>query len=125
MENTLLVTDDSMIIREMIKDVAVEAGWRIVGEAADGQEAIDRYQALRPTAVTLDLVMPEFDGLHGLKGIRAFDPDAQVLLVSAIDQKQVLKEAIAHGAADFIVKPFEKARLTAALLALAKRSAVT
>lgn len=125
MENTLLVTDDSMIIREMIKDVAVEAGWRIVGEAADGQEAIDRYRTLRPTAVTLDLVMPEFDGLHGLKGIRAFDPDAQVLLVSAIDQKPVLKEAIAYGAADFIVKPFEKARLTAALQALAKRSAVT
>jgi two-component system chemotaxis response regulator CheY len=125
MENTLLVTDDSMIIREMIKDVAVEAGWRIVGEAADGQEAIDRYRTLRPTAVTLDLVMPDFDGLHGLKGIRAFDPDAQVLLVSAIDQKPVLKEAIAHGAADFIVKPFEKARLTEALQALAKRSAVT
>jgi two-component system chemotaxis response regulator CheY len=69
--------------------------------------------------------MPDFDGLHGLKGIRAFDPDAQVLLVSAIDQKPVLKEAIAHGAADFIVKPFEKARLTEALQALAKRSAVT
>lgn len=124
MENTLLVTDDSMIIREMIKDVAVAAGWRVVAEAANGQEAIDRYQALRPTAVTLDLVMPEFDGIYGLKGIRAFDPNAQVLLVSAIDQKNVLKEAIAHGAADFIVKPFEKTRLATALNALAIQAAV-
>jgi len=124
MENTLLVTDDSMIIREMIKDVAAAAGWRVVAEAANGQEAIDRYQALRPTAVTLDLVMPEFDGIYGLKGIRAFDPNAQVLLVSAIDQKNVLKEAIAHGAADFIVKPFEKTRLATALNALAIQAAV-
>jgi len=124
MENTLLITDDSMIIRELIKDVATQAGWRVVAEATNGQEAIDRYRALRPTAVTLDLVMPEFDGLHGLKGIRAFDPEAQVLLVSAIDQIKVLKEAISCGAADFIVKPFEKNRLKAALEALANQAAV-
>lgn len=122
MDKTLLITDDSMIIREMIKEVAAASGWRIVAEAENGQEAIERYQAHRPTAVTLDLIMPEFDGLHGLKGIRAFDPDAKVLLVSAIDQAKVLREAISGGAADFIVKPFEKGRLRDALELLSRQT---
>jgi two-component system chemotaxis response regulator CheY len=118
MERTLLVTDDSLIIRELIKDTAVQHGWRVIGEASDGQSAIDRYRELRPTAVTLDLVMPQYDGLHALKGIRAFDGDARVLVVSAIDQTNVLREAIQCGASDFIVKPFAKDRVAAALDAL-------
>ncbi len=118
MAHTLLVTDDSMIIRELIKDTAAECGWTVVAEAANGQEAIDKYRALRPTAVTLDLVMPDYDGLHALKGIRAFDPNARVLVVSAINQTNVLKEAIQCGAADFIVKPFEKNQIVSALNAL-------
>lgn len=115
MNPTLLVADDSMIIRELIKDAAAQYGWQVVGEAADGREAIERYRALRPTAVTLDLVMPEYDGLYGLRGIRELDPAAQVLVVSAIDQKEVLREAISCGAADFLVKPFDKARLAKTL----------
>lgn len=118
MERTLLITDDSLIIRELIKDTAAQHGWRVVGEAADGQAAIARYRELRPTAVTLDLVMPQYDGLHALKGIRAFDDKARVLVVSAIDQANVLKEAIQCGASDFIVKPFEKERVASALDAL-------
>lgn len=123
MDHTLLITDDSMIIRELIKDAAAESGWHVVAEAANGQEAIDRYRELQPTAVTLDLVMPQYDGLHALKGIRGLDPDARVLIVSAIDQAGVLKEAIQCGAADFIVKPFEKNRLRAALQILAPQEA--
>ncbi len=108
MTRRLLVTDDAIIIREMIKDAATEAGWEIAGEATNGQEAIDQYVALRPDACTLDLVMPHFDGLHGLRGILQFDPDARVCVVSALDQKHVLKEAFQIGAADFIVKPFDR-----------------
>lgn len=119
MERTLLITDDSLLIRALIKDVAVQCGWQIVGEAGDGRAAVDAYRSLKPTAVTLDLVMPGCDGLHALKGIREFDADARVLVVSAIDQPNVLKEAIRSGAADFIVKPFDKRRLAAALEALA------
>jgi len=104
----LLVTDDAIIIREMIKDFAVEAGWEIAGEAADGQEAIELYQQLRPDACTLDLVMPGYDGLHGLRGILDIDPEARVCVVSALDQRKVLKEAFQAGAADFVVKPFER-----------------
>lgn len=116
--NRLLVTDDSMIIREMIKDLATQSGWEIAGEATNGQEAIDAYRSLRPDAVTLDLIMPEYDGLHALRGIRDVDPQARVLVVSAIDQPEVLREAVMLGAADFVVKPFNPLRLRNALALL-------
>jgi two-component system chemotaxis response regulator CheY len=108
MSRTLLVADDATIIREMIKDVATQAGWEVVGEATNGQEAIDRYAELQPDAMTLDLVMPEYDGLHALRGIMAAQPDAKVLVVSAINQSQVLKTAFRLGASDFVVKPFDR-----------------
>ena len=108
MTRRLLVTDDAIIIREMIKDAAVEAGWEIVGEATNGQEAIERYLEIRPDACTLDLVMPQYDGLHALRGILKADPEARVCVVSALDQKHVLKEAFQIGATDFIVKPFDR-----------------
>ena len=108
MARRLLVTDDALIIRELIKDAATSAGWEVVGEAANGQQAIDRYRDLEPDAVTLDLVMPEYGGLHALRGIVDLDPDAKVLVVSALEQTKVLKEAFTLGAFDFIVKPFDK-----------------
>ncbi len=115
MSKKLLVIDDALIIRAMIKDAAETAGWQIAGEASNGQEAVERYQQLDPDAVTLDLVMPDYDGLHALRGILEHDPDAKVLIVSALDQRNVLKDAINLGAADFIVKPFQKDCLTGAL----------
>ena len=115
MARTLLVTDDAMIIRQIIKDMAASAGWEVVGEASNGQEAIDRYRELRPDAVTLDLVMPEHDGLHALHGIMEFDPKAKVLVVSALEQRGVLKDAFKAGAADFVSKPFDKQGLQATL----------
>jgi two-component system chemotaxis response regulator CheY len=118
MPRTLLVADDAMIIRQIIKDMANSAGWTVVGEAANGQEAIDRYRELRPDAVTLDLVMPERDGLFALHGIMKFDPQAKVLLVSALEQRGVLKEAFKAGAADFVSKPFDKQSLQATLAQL-------
>lgn len=121
MVKRLLVIDDAMIIREMIKDAAREDGWEIAGHAVNGQEGIEQYELLRPDAVTLDLVMPEFDGLHALRGIRSFDSKAQVLIVSALDQAEILKEALRCGAADFISKPFNKVRLLAALAKMATR----
>lgn len=108
MAKRLLVIDDAAIIREIIKDVASAAGWEIVGEASNGRLGIERYQELKPDAVTLDLVMPEYDGLYALRGIIAADPDAKVLVVSALDQKSILKEAFKAGATDFLVKPFDK-----------------
>ena len=115
MRPTLLVTDDSMIIREKIKDVALQNGWDVVGEAENGQEAIEAFARLRPAAVTLDMVMPEFDGLHALRGIRQLDGTARVLIVSAIDQMEIFVEAVQLGAIDFVLKPFTQERLQSGL----------
>jgi two-component system, chemotaxis family, chemotaxis protein CheY len=115
MTRSLLVVDDAIIIRELIKDAAIDEGWTIAGEACDGQQAIDRYRELRPDAVTLDLVMPYYNGLHAIRGILKLAPDARILVVSALDQKNILKEAFALGVFDFIVKPFTKAILVETL----------
>jgi two-component system chemotaxis response regulator CheY len=108
MKKRLLITDDAMIIRTMIRDLATEAGWEVVAEATNGAEAVELYREFRPDAVTLDLVMPEFDGLHGLRGIREIDPDARVIVVSALNTQNVLKESFKLGATDFVLKPFQK-----------------
>lgn len=119
MGRKLLVTDDAVIIRELIKDVALASGWEIAGEAGNGQEAIELYGQLRPHAVTLDLVMPEYDGLHALRGILEADPQARICVVSALDQSSILREAFRLGAGDFIVKPFDKELLATTLDRLA------
>ena len=115
MAKTLLVVDDALIIREIVKETAIGVGWEIAGEATNGQEAIDQYLQLKPSAVTLDMVMPEYDGIHALRGIISADPEAKILVLSALDQKAVLQEAFKLGASDFIVKPFDKARLLESL----------
>ena len=124
MTRRLLVADDAMIIRKIIKDMAINAGWEVVGEATNGQEAIDRYRELKPDAMTLDLVMPEHDGLHALHGIMAFDSEAKILVVSALEQRGILKDAIKAGAADFVAKPFDKRILQATLDQLVPNSNV-
>jgi len=106
MTRRLLIVDDALIIREIIKDAVTNAGWEIAGEAVNGQQAVEQYERLRPDAVTLDLVMPEYDGLHALEGILHLDPNAKVVVVSALDQKNILKQAFKIGATDFVVKPF-------------------
>jgi two-component system chemotaxis response regulator CheY len=111
MSKRILVADDAVIIREIIKDRAREAGFEVVGEATNGKEAFEKYQALSPDVATLDLVMPEYDGLYGLREIMQAKPSAKVVVVSALDQKDVLKQAFKLGAADFIVKPFDHAAL--------------
>ncbi len=111
MSRTLLVVDDAVIIRKIIKDTVTSLGWQVVGEAADGREAIEQYKKLNPDLVTLDLVMPEHDGMYALRGIIGADPEAKVVVVSAIEQKGVLKDAFKAGAVDFVVKPFDKENL--------------
>ncbi len=119
----LLVVDDALFMRKMIGGVAAEAGWSVVGEAANGAEAVTLYEQLRPDLVTLDLVMPVMGGLDALKRIRAFDPDAKVVVVSALDQKQALLDSIREGAIDFVVKPFDRQRVINLLGKLAGGSA--
>jgi two-component system chemotaxis response regulator CheY len=111
----LLVVDDALLMRKMISDVAAQVGWEVVGEARNGREAVELYDRLRPDLVTMDVVMPEMNGLEALRRIRAVDPDAQVVMVTALDQKQTLLESIRDGAIDFIVKPFEHDRIASLL----------
>jgi two-component system, chemotaxis family, chemotaxis protein CheY len=114
----LLVVDDALFMRKMICGVAAEAGWEVVGEAGDGAEAISQYQKLRPDLVTMDLVMPVMGGLEALRQIRALDPEARVVVVTALDQKQALMDSIQDGAIDFVVKPFERQRILNLLVKL-------
>lgn len=107
----LLVVDDALFMRKMICGVAAEAGWEVAGEAGDGATAVSLYQELRPDLVTMDLVMPVMGGLEALRQIRALDPEASIVVVTALDQKQALMESIRDGAIDFIVKPFERERV--------------
>lgn len=110
----LLVVDDAMLMRRLIRDVATQAGWDVAGEAANGVEAVAMYERLRPDLVTMDVVMPEMGGLDALRAIR-LDPQARVVMITALDQKQTLQDAIGAGALDFIVKPFERGRITSLL----------
>jgi len=116
---TLLVADDALIIREMIKDIAIQAGWEIVGEAENGKEAVEKFEELHPDAVTLDVVMPEFDGIYAVRHIMEKHPDARIVMVSAVDQKSVLTDAFELGVSDFLVKPFDQKVLVKTLECLA------
>lgn len=114
-QKKILVVDDALIIRKMIIDLAKECGWAIAGEAKDGQEACEIYSNQKPDLVTMDMVMPNMNGLEALKKIREIDPNARVIMISAVNQKDKLMESIEAGASDFIVKPFDKTRLKALL----------
>lgn len=109
--NRLLIVDDALIMRMKISEVAKRAGWDVVGQACNGQEALDMYQELKPDLVTMDMVMPDVDGLAALEAIRAVAPSAKIVMVSAVNQKDKLKRCIELGAIDFIVKPFDPEEL--------------
>jgi two-component system chemotaxis response regulator CheY len=112
MPKRVLIVDDALIMRKRIKDIAERAGWEVAGEAANGEEAVAMYDRVSPDLVTLDIVMPKMDGVTALKQVLANDPAAQVVMISAVDQRDKLTECIEHGAVDFIVKPFDADRLT-------------
>ena len=111
MNNRLLIVDDAMIMRLRIREIAIQSGWDVVGEAKNGEQAIEMFRSLKPDLVTMDIVMPSIDGVEALRAIRAEDPNAQVCMVSAVNQREKLAECIRLGAVDFIVKPFDKIRL--------------
>ena len=111
MVKRVLIVDDALIMRRRIREIAEAAGWVVAGEAKDGQEAVALFQQEHPDLVTLDIVMPRMDGVTALKGMIAADPNARVVMISAVDQKDKLTECIENGAIDFIVKPFDKSRL--------------
>ena len=111
----VLVVDDAAFMRKMVSDALSGGGHEIVGEAGNGVEAISQYQELRPDVMTLDITMPEKDGLAALKEIMAIDPSAKVVMCSALGQESKVLEAVKSGAKDFVVKPFQPDRVLSAI----------
>ena len=103
----VLVVDDALYMRSMIRDILTNSGrFEVVGEAANGREAVERFQELRPDLVTMDIVMPELDGIEATREILGRNPGAVIVMVSALGQEALVIESISAGAKDFIVKPF-------------------
>ena len=103
----VLVVDDAIFMRNMLKDIFNDDQFEIVGEAANGVEAVERFKELRPDLTTMDIVMPFKSGIEATKEILAIDKNAIVVMCSALGQESLVMEAIEAGAADFVVKPFK------------------
>jgi two-component system chemotaxis response regulator CheY len=111
----VLIVDDAAFMRKVLGDALAKGGHEVIGEAANGLEAVSQYQALRPDVTTLDITMPEKDGLEALREIIASDPSARVIMCSALGQESKVLESIKSGAKDFIVKPFQPERVLEAI----------
>lgn len=115
MSNKVLIVDDAAFMRMMIKEILSKNGYSIVGEASDGAQAVEKYKELGPDLVTMDITMPEMDGISALKEIKKMDPNARVIMCSAMGQQAMVIDAIQAGAKDFIVKPFQADRVLEAI----------
>ncbi|MGB9840309.1 response regulator [Thermovenabulum sp.] len=111
----ILIVDDAAFMRMMIKDILSKNGFQVVGEAENGLMAIEKYKELKPGLVIMDITMPEMDGIEAVKRIRSLDPQAKIIMCSAMGQQAMVIEAIQAGAKDFIVKPFQPDRVVEAV----------
>jgi len=111
----VLIVDDATFMRMMIKDILEKNGYQVIGEAGNGLKAVELYKAEKPDVVTMDITMPEMDGIEAVKAIREFDPGAKIVMCSAMGQQSMVMDAIRAGAKDFIVKPFQADRVLEAI----------
>lgn len=110
MSRVILVVDDAAFMRMMIRDILVKEGY-VIHEAVNGRDAVEKYSELKPDLVTMDITMPEMDGIAALRAIREADDTATVLMVSAMGQQKMIVEALEAGARDFLVKPFQPTKV--------------
>jgi two-component system chemotaxis response regulator CheY len=115
---TVLICDDALFMRTMLRGILAAGDFDIVGEAENGRSAVEMYIRLRPDLVLMDMVMPLLGGLDALREIRTFDPGARVLMCSAMGQQELVDEALEAGARGFVTKPFTPARVLEALAEL-------
>ncbi len=115
MSHTVLVCDDAIFMRTMISDILTQAGFDDVGEAESVVQEVDKYRQLKPDLVTMDIVMPDMGGIEAVREICKTDPDAKILMCSAMGQQALVVEAIQAGAKDFVVKPFQPSRVLEAV----------
>jgi two-component system chemotaxis response regulator CheY len=115
MGKNILICDDAAFMRMMIKDILSKNGYNVVGEAENGLVAVEKYAETNPDLVLMDITMPEMDGINALKKIKEKDPNASVIMCSAMGQQAMVIESIQAGAKDFIVKPFQADRVLEAV----------
>jgi two-component system chemotaxis response regulator CheY len=115
MAKRVLITDDALFMRVTLKNILTKNGYEIAGEAANGKESVALYQQTKPDLVTMDITMPEMDGISALREIRKHDPEANVIMCTAMGQKNMVMEAVSAGAKDFIVKPFQPDKVIEAI----------
>lgn len=115
MQRTVLICDDAIFMRTVLGDILREAGFDVVGEAETGREAVEKYRELQPDLVTMDIVMPDMGGIDAVREIVKEHPKARIVMCSAMGQQALVVEAIQAGARDFIVKPFQPARVLEAV----------
>lgn len=115
MANRVLIVDDAAFMRMMIREILTKNGYEVCGEANDGTQAIEKYKELKPDLVTMDITMPEMDGIQALREIKKLDANAKVIMCSAMGQQAMVIDAIQAGAKDFIVKPFQQDRVIEAV----------
>ena len=111
----VLIVDDTKFMRNILAGILKKKNLEIAGEAVNGREAIEKYKELRPDIVTMDIIMPEIDGIQAVKEIMKFDPNAKILMCSAMGQQALVIEAIQAGAKDFVIKPFQPTRVLEAV----------
>ncbi|MEE8133790.1 MAG: response regulator [Gemmatimonadales bacterium] len=115
MSHTVLICDDAVFMRSLLREILEQAGYEVVGEATTGTEAVDRYKELRPDLVTLEVVMPGLGGIDVVREIVESFPEARILMCSALGQQALIAEATEAGAREFVVKPFQPSRVLEAV----------
>lgn len=115
MSSSVLIVDDSRTSRRILKDILDRAGYKVAGEAINGKEGVAYYVKFQPDIVTMDITMPEMDGIEALRQIKRENPDAKVIMITAAGQKDKMMEAVKLGAAEFISKPFVEETVLEAL----------
>ena len=119
----VLVVDDALFMRRMISDILAKDGHQVIGQGENAKEAVALYKKLKPDVVTLDIVMPEVNGMDTMKAIQEIlqlDKEAKIVMVSAMGQQELVVQSIRAGAKDFVVKPFEPKQVTEAVRRLLK-----
>lgn len=117
----VLIVDDAMFMRVKLRDLLEKNGYEVVGEAANGKEAVAKYQELKPDLTTMDITMPGMDGITAISEIRKLDPTAKIIVCSAMGQQTTFIDAIQAGAADFLVKPYQEGKVLEAMRRVARR----
>jgi two-component system, chemotaxis family, chemotaxis protein CheY len=110
-KKSILIVDDAKFMRNKLRSILEGAGFFIIGEAEDGRQAVQEYTKLKPDVTTMDITMPEVDGITSLKAIKKIDPKAKVVMISALGQKEKVRDSIFAGALDFIIKPFSPEKI--------------